>query len=199
MNKPKEQDFKVKSIKLMPGGGLIINASFLFSSGDDAHTMEFNNLKCTLPVHDDLFHLLRKQKPNILKVEEINYRQMAETLEKLNVDHAKEIGQVVEGMTIDALNKIETTGISISGMDDKAQVVITYKKVTGNKKIAGRATTAIQLSGSIFGFEEELGEDIELIKSEVYKYIYANKHGDSDQQTLGLFNEEIDEIESTAK
>jgi len=193
MKKPKLEDFKLKSVKLMKNGGLIVNANYMFSVGNEAHTMEFKNLQCTVPVHDDLLRLLAKQKPNILRVEEINYRTMATTLEKLGVDNQKEVSQVVEGMTQEALSKIEITGLSISGKDEKRQVVITYTKITGNKKIAGRATTAIQLSGNVFGFEEELEDDIEKIISEVYQYIYTYKHGDSEdfhaQYTIHLCKE----------
>ena len=190
---PKQSDFNLKSIKILNGGGLYVEYNYQFSSHNESHTIDAK-ISNSANVHDDLWALLKKQKPNVLTVEEINYRMMATTLEKMGIDNQKEVSQVVEGMQQDALQKIEITGIKISGKDEKKQSVITYKKITGNKKIAGRATTLIQLSGSVYGFEQELESDLEEITTEVYAYLFEGKFGDSDQQELN-FGEVVEEKE----
>lgn len=188
---PTKENFKMKSIKILNGGGLYVEYNYQYSSHNEAHTVDAK-ISNTANVHDDLWQLLIKHKPSVLSVEEINYRVMATTLKNLGVDNQKEVSQVVEGMQQDALQKIEVTGIKVSGKDEKKQAVITYKKITGNKKIAGRATTLIQLSGSIYGFEQDLESDIDEISDEVYAYLFEGKFGDSDQQELN-FGEVVDE------
>lgn len=189
MKTPKIEDFKLKAIKLLNGGGAEVEFSHQFSTGNDANTDEIK-IRRTLNVHDDLFNLLKKQKPNVLSVDGIKYRMMATALEKMGVDNQKEIGQVTEAMQQEAMQKMEITGIKLSGKEDKQNAVITYKVQAENKKIVGRATALIQLSGNVFGFEQELEEDILTLTDEVYKYIYKDKHSDSAQLTLWADQEE---------
>lgn len=192
MKKPKIEDFRLKSLKLHNGGGCEVEFSYQFSTGNDMNTDEVR-VSRYLNIHETLLNLIQKQKPNILQVEEINYRQMVTTLEKMGVDNQKEIAQVTEAMQLDAMSKIIVTGFRISGRDEKTNAIITYKKQTGNKKIAGRATTQILLSGNVYGFEQDLEEDLEEIRKEVYEYLYNNKHSDSAQGEL--WPSETEEIE----
>lgn len=194
MNKPNFKDFKLKSIKLLKNGGAEVVWSYPYSAGPETHT-DTHSVKRSIDVHKDLFDLLNKNKGNILMVEEIDYRLMAKTLERMpGSNSAKEVAQIAEGMTADALSKLQVTGISLSGKGDKKNAIITYKKITGDKKIIGRPTSLIQLSSNVYGFEQELESDIEDICKEVYAYIYDDKHSDSDQLDLGLFSENQDKI-----
>lgn len=196
MNKPKFEDFRLKSIKILKNGGAEVNWSYMYPIGSESHT-DTHTVKRSLDVHKDLFDLLNKNKGNILIVEEIDYRLMAQTLEKMpGVNSLKEVAQIAEGMTIEALSKLQVTGIHLSGKGEKKNAIITYKKITGDKKIIGRPTSLIQLSSNVYGFEQELESDIEEICKEVYAYLYEDKHSDSDQLDLGLFKQNENKIQA---
>lgn len=197
MKKPNLEDFKLKSFKMIGNGGAEIEYSYRYSEGNEAHE-DVVHVKKTLSIHQDLNDIRLKQKGNVLMVEAENYRLMPTTAEKMGIDNLEQLSQIAEGMTQDAMMKIDVTGFKISGQEDKRNVVITYKKMTGNKKIAGRATTAIQLSANVYGFEDELEADIDDLVKECYDYVYKHKHSESDQLQFDFFadNVEIDENEN---
>lgn len=196
MKKPSQTDFNLKSFKMLNNGGANLEFNYKFSEGNEAHEDSIS-VKRTLSVHKDLFDILLKQKANILRVEEINYRLAVTTAQEMGIDNIQELSQIAEGMIQEAMIKIQPTGFKISGKDEKRLIVITYKKMMGDKKITGRATTAILLSANTYGFEEELEADIQDFISECYQYLYKNKHSESDQLQFDLFGEDIEEIEET--
>lgn len=193
MKKPKKEDFKLKSFKMINNGGAELEFSYRYSEGNEAHEDAIKVTK-SLCIHQTLNDIRIKQRANILRVEEVNPRLMVESAEKMGVNDTTKLAQIAESMNQDAIQRIDPTGFKISGSDDKRNVVITYKKMTGNKKIAGRATTAIQLSANVYGFEEELEADIEDLIKECYEYVYNNKHSESDQLSFDYFESQVEEI-----
>jgi hypothetical protein len=189
---PELENFNLKSIKRLHGGGLNVEYNFMFSCGNETGTYE-GKPSITLNIHDDLLNLLNKQKPNILIMDGVKYRMISTTLEKMSddsQDEIKKVSQIAEGLMSDAIKRLEVTGVSISGKEANRKVCIKYTYLDENQKICGRLTSAILLSGNSLGFEEELEEDIEAIKSEVYEYLFGSKHGDSEQVTMDFEEDE---------
>jgi hypothetical protein len=183
---PSKEEFNFKSIKRLNNGGAYIEYSHLFSCGNEVHTYE-GKPTITLNVHDDLLRLLNKQAGNILLMDGVKYRLLATTFEKMDGDNQSEVDkvkQIAEGLFQDAMRKVTVTGVSISGKDGNKKVCIKYTHLDENKKIIGRSTSPILLSGNDLGFEEELEADITEIKDEVYEYLFGSKHGDSEQQEI---------------
>jgi hypothetical protein len=189
MVKPQFKDFHFKSIKTLNSGGAYIEFEYYFPVSNDGQTDEFK-MKRTLNVHEDMMRLFKSLKPMVLRTEEIDFRLMVTTAEQAGINNLDTLSKIAEGMTVQAMSKIEITGISISGQDEARKCVIKYKKIDGSKKISGRCTTAIQLSASTYGFEEDLIEKVDEIIEETYKYIYENKHSDFEQSELSLFKKE---------
>jgi hypothetical protein len=194
MKNPELKDFKLKVAKLINDGGLYVHYSFVHRTNNIGYE---NDVKITrtLTVHDDLLNILKKQRLNVLKIEQVDPRVLATTLYEMGVDNQKEISQVVDGMVGDQISKIDITGFSFSGSDDKPACVITYKKTMGNKKPVGRSSSKIDLSLNVFGFEEELENDLEEFTAEVYEYLFNDKHGDMEQGKLFPEGEEDPENE----
>jgi len=196
INVPELKDFNLKSFKRMNGGGATIIFSFMFSAGNEVHTFEGND-SITLNIHDDLLALLDKQKPNILTMDGVKYRIIATTLEKMDNNNQKEVGnvsQIAEGLMIETMKKITVTGIKLSGKDKNRKAVLTYTHLDENEKIVGRATSAILLGGNKLGFEEELEFDIASIEHEVYAYLFGDKHSDSAQLQIPYEDQETKDI-----
>ena len=183
MKTPNINDFVLKSIKLHNNGGAEVIFSHRFSAGSDAQTDEIK-LSRTLNVQDSLFKLLEKQKDRILTIRQNDPDQFPRVVEKFGGNDLDKVNLAVEQIRQIVLSTIAITGISISGQYSNKKVCIKFKEQEGNKKIIGSSTSAIQLSASVYGFEEELKEDIEKIKKEVWEYVFKDKHSDSDQYVL---------------
>lgn len=183
MKTPELKDVKLKSVKVKKNGGLEAELVWLYSSGNEAY-MRSLKVNDEAPVHDDMLNIMKQQKARILLIEEYNYRSMAKLLEKLEINNTAMIEQVAEGLNTEAMQKIEVTGFKLSGDEERLRVIVTYKKQSGNKKISGRATPLIELEAEIWGFEQDMLEDMEAVKEEVYLYTFKGKHSDSDQRVL---------------
>lgn len=178
---PKEKEFNLKKFKLTDKKGTHVEWSYMFSKGNAGHE-DSAKIDRTLIPHKQLLDRLKLMKDMVLRCEEIDY---AKNIGKIpGIKLSKEVEQAIEGSIINLSSKIEVTGFTISGKNDKRNVVITYKKISGNKKVAGRSTTAILLKGNIYGFEEELEELIEELHREVYAYLYKDKYSDMEQTSF---------------
>lgn len=196
---PKKKEFNLKEFKLTNAQGAHVVWNYMFPKGNAGH-MDEPSIKRTLVPHDDLLNKLKLMKEMVMKSEDIDY---ARNIMKIpGLKPSKEMEQAVEGSILDIKSKIDVTGIKLSGKDDKRNAVITYKKVTGNKKVMGRATSAITLSGNIYGFEQELEELIEDFIKEVYEYLYEDKYQDMEQAELypsGAFDKKEDKKPAESK
>jgi hypothetical protein len=193
MKTPDLKEVKLKSVKVKKNGGLEAELVWLYSSGNEAYMRKLK-VDDEAPVHDDLLSILKQQKARILLIEEYNYRNMAKLLEKLEINNTAMIEQVAEGLNIEAMQKIEVTGFKLSGDEERLRVIVTYKKQSGNKKISGRATPLIELEAEIWGFEQDMLEDMAEVKKEVYLYAFKAKHSGTDQ--LVIWSDEPEEEEN---
>jgi hypothetical protein len=181
MNKPTIDDFNLNQFKLDPKGGALVVFNYRYSAGGSVQ-LDKLDLESSLLVHPDLVRLLKKQKSNVLLIEDIKYGKVPELAKKWQINNDEDkLKSLSDSLTAEALNMIEVTGIRLSGSDNNRKCIITYKKLSKDKKTAGRSTVNILLSGSTYGFEEELASDIEAICKEVWEYVYENKHADKDQ------------------
>lgn len=196
MKKPVLKDFKLQSFKIWKDGGAEIRFSYLQAVGSEAHHNKFDPYKCETYVQEEIIDLLDRQKPNIIKVEGIRYRQMAEELLKQGVDHSDVIMEMANNMTIDSMKNIVVTGFSISGVEDKTAVKITYKRYQDDNQVTGHTTSRIMLSKSVYGFEDELKEDVDNLVKEIYAYVYQGKHAGSSQMVLPIWEDSENEIKS---
>ena len=79
-------------------------------------------------------------------------------------------------------DKIETRGISLSGVGDNTGVVLTGVYTTANGQKVAVNSPRIRFGSDSFGFEEELEELVHTIEDELFAYLYEGK-----QAQLELF------------
>lgn len=94
---------------------------------------------------------------------------------------------------IEHYDKIQVTGVSISGEEDLVGAVISGKIESNNGSMIAMNTPRIVFSSDKIGYEKEVQKICELIEIETYKYLF---NGKSSQQSLN-FNEseDADDIE----
>lgn len=181
MQIPKEKEFTLKVFKLTNAQGAHVEWSYMYSKGNSGY-IDTVKVDSGLIPHKNLLDRLKLMKDMVLRCEEIDYARKIINIPGIKA--SKEVEQAIEGSIRDLSSKIEVTGFTVSGKDDKQNLVITYKKIAGNKKVSGRSTTAILIKGNVYGFEQELEELlIELIR-EVYAYLYKDKYSDMEQTSF---------------
>ena len=101
--------------------------------------------------------------------------------------------EIAEDFAKEMMNNIEVRGISLSGKDDNAGVIITGLFTTYNNQKTCINSPRIKLSVDSFGFEEELEEIVTEIEEEVYDFLFKGK-----KAQLELFGQNVnidDEVE----
>lgn len=180
MEKPKKQDFKLRSIKIK-SSVVTVMYNFIFSKHNTGHTDDVTIQRTLIP-HKDLINQLWDLKDMVIQCEEIDYARRI--FDMNGMKKTKEMEKAVEGCIVDMVNKIDVTGIRLAGKDSKRNCIITYRKRLGNRKYSGRSTTAIMLEANVYGFENDLKFTIASLITEIYKYLYEDKYDDVEQGQL---------------
>lgn len=174
---PTEKNFNLSKIKIDPKGGLQVNYQITTTvDGEPSVIDRVDN--CTREAHPDLLGLFSDLRAVVGRV--FNLTSFLTLLAEMKLPESDM--QAGREFADELLNRIEVRGVSWSGTDENAGVVITAVFETPNGLKTCINTPRIKLAQISFGFEEELEKIAEAIKSETYKYLYEGK-----QAQLSLF------------
>lgn len=180
-----EQNFKLAKVKLNPGGGLKASYSILTSEGVEPSGIERDESRSNA-VHPDLLNLFDKCRRIIGDI--FGVTAFLPMLEQIEVPGEKV--SVAKSWAEERLEKIDVRGISWSGADTRAAVVLTAVYETPNGQKTAINTPRILLGGESFGFEEDLKDITDAIRNEVYRYLFEGK-----QAQMSLFGDESEKSE----
>lgn len=180
---PTEKDFNLSKVKLLPKGG--IQAEYQVTQIVDGETSLIDrNETCTRDVHPDLLGLFEDLRNIVGRVFNItSFLSLLESDEFALSDAQKALARSFADQIVE---KIEVRGVAWSGTGDNTGVVITSVFETPNGLKTCINTPRIKMATISFGFEEELEQIVEKIKTEVYAYLFKGK-----QAQLSLFGENI--------
>lgn len=174
---PTEKNFNLSKIKIDPKGGLQVNYQITTTvDGEPSVIDRVDN--CTREAHPDLLGLFSDLRAVVGRV--FNLTSFLTLLAEMKLPESKM--QAARDFADELLDRIDVRGVSWSGTDENAGVVITAVFETPNGLKTCINTPRIKLAQISFGFEEELEKIVEAIKSETYKYLYEGK-----QAQLSLF------------
>ncbi len=174
---PTEKNFNLSKIKIDPKGGLQVNYQITTTvDGEPSVIDRVDN--CTREAHPDLLGLFSDLRAVVGRV--FNLTSFLTLLAEMKLPESKM--QSARDFADELLERIDVRGVSWSGTDENAGVVITAVFETPNGLKTCINTPRIKLAQISFGFEEELEKIAEAIKSETYKYLYEGK-----QAQLSLF------------
>lgn len=172
MKQPSKTAFNLSKVKLISGGGL--SAKYELEAVIGAETYHSNHVEeSTKQPHPDLENCFEKMAPMVAQILGFTVaKDLAYKLEfKADAKQKELLGNYVHQMT----EKINVSGVSISGKGDKIGVVITSIFTVDNKQKIAINTPRIMLKAQTRGFEEELEKLIEEIKDEVYDFLFNGK------------------------
>lgn len=180
-NTPTEKDFNLSKVKLLPKGGIKVNYQ-ITQVVDGESSLIDRDETCTRDIHPDLAGLFEDLRVIVARAFNItSFLTLLESNEMQLTDGAK---KVARDFADELIAKIDVRGVSWSGTDESVGVVVTAVFETPNGLKTCINTARIKLAQISYGFEEELEQICEQIKSEVYAYLFNGK-----QAQLSLFGD----------
>lgn len=178
---PTEKDFNLSKVKLLPKGG--IQAEYQITQVVNGENSVIDrNETCTRDIHPDLRGLFEDLRNIVGRVFNITSFLTFLESDEINLPESKRAAARL--FADELLQKIDVRGVSWSGNGDNAGVVITAVFETPNGLKTCINTPRIKMATISFGFEEELEQIADSIKTEVYAYLFKGK-----QAQLSLFGE----------
>lgn len=183
MKQLKQDEIAWKKIKLIGGGGegLELEYSFLIVIEEKGYMKKGSWVNDLVP-NDDLINAIKSLRIPVAKIENIDYARRILSLPDYEPTN-KQI-ELTEKTVQESMKQIEVVALHFSERRKEQGVIISYKKEDLNGKITGHPTTWIQLSGEIYGIEDELRTAIDKIKEEAFKYEFEGKIAESSQLTI---------------
>lgn len=182
VNIPSEKNFNLSKVKLQPKGGLQANYQVTETVGGEPSVTDYT-VDVSRDIHPDLQGLFEDLRQIVARV--FNITSFLTLLESDEMKLAESKKLLARQFAEELIQKIDVRGVSWSGTDDNAGVVITAVFETPNGLKTCINTPRIKLAQISFGFEEELETIVENIKSEVYQFLFHGK-----QAQLSLFGEQ---------
>ncbi len=181
MRTPTEKAFFLNKVKTISGGGLDVHFEVEETCGQEIYRENYH-LASSKEIHPDLQKLFDKLKPIMARIYHLSFfKTIMETPEFEATESQKEIANKAFQ---DVLNKIQVKGISLSGKDENAGVVLTGTFTADSNQKMAINSHRMKFSDERYGFEQQLEETISDIESEVYKFLFKNKRAQ-----LELFDE----------
>lgn len=181
---PSEKNFNLSKVKLNPNGGLQADYQITETVGGEPSITDYH-ANVTRDIHPDLQGLFEDLRPIVARV--FNITSFLTLIESGEMKATKQQKENARAFGEELINKIDVRGVSWSGTADNVGIVITSVFETPNGLKTCINTPRIKLGQISFGFEEELEQIVELIKKEVYEFLFNGK-----QAQLSLFGDTSD-------
>lgn len=180
----REKNFNLSKVKLNPNGGLQADYQIIETVGGEPSITDYH-ANVTRDIHPDLKGLFEDLRPIVARV--FNITSFLTLIESGEMKATKQQKENARAFGEELINKIDVRGVSWSGTADNVGIVITSVFETQNGLKTCINTHRIKLGQISFGFEEELEQIVELIKKEVYEFLFNGK-----QAQLSLFGDTPD-------
>ena len=181
-NKPQLKDFNLQKVKLLPNGGLSAKYQLTEIIGSDPSVTDYQ-AEVSRDIHPDLQHLFKDLRSVVGRVFGLTSFLTITDGKELGLTEAKK--EIAREYANGILAKIDVRGVTYSGCDESRGIIITSVYETPNGLKTCINTPNIKIAQISFGFEEEIEQITEAIKSEVYAFLFNGK-----QAQLSLFGEQ---------
>lgn len=172
MKIPSEKAFALSKVKVIPGGGLDVNFEVDETCGAEVYRESYH-LSSSKEIHPDLKKLFGKLKPIMARVYHLSFfRSLMDTPDYKATKKQKELA---EEAFAEVMNKLDVTGVSLSGKDNNVGVVLTGTFTADSNQKMAINSHRMKFSDTRYGFEEEMEQIVGEIESEVYKFLFKGK------------------------
>jgi hypothetical protein len=172
MRKINREKFKLSKIKLVGGGGLALKFDLEEIIGSDSY-ISSEDIKSSKEPHPDLADAVQEMRGMVGQIFGLSSIKTVTDSPKFGVDKVQ--GKFVQSWVDEMISRINITGISISGAEDKRGIVITATYLVDNRQRVAWNTPRVMLNGESRGFEERLKELVEIIEEEAFLFLYESK------------------------
>ena len=172
MQTPSKDKFSLSKAKLIKDGGLACTYEVEEVVGQEVYNNKYNSESPKVE-HPDLKNAFNKLTFIIARIYHLTFfKTLMETHE-----FAATRGQVgiADKAFEEVMEKIEVTGIALSGEEDNVGVVITGTFLADTNQKMTITTHRIRLEGDHYGFEDKLSDIVKKIEDEVYAYLFLDK------------------------
>lgn len=164
--------FKLEKIKLISGGGVQVKFEKQQVIGSDTY-VNTEDLKSSKQPHPDLIALIEEMQEMVAKIFGfISVRSLVSD-KKFNGDKIQQ--KFINAWVEEMISRINVTGVSISGSENTRGAIITATYQVDNKQKVAMNTPRILFSAESRGFEQRLGELVNELEDEAYKFCFGNK------------------------
>ena len=182
--KPSEKNFNLSKVKLNPNGGLQADYQLTETVGGETSITDYH-ANVSRDIHPDLRGLFDDLRPIVARV--FNITSFLKLVESGEMKSTKQQKENARAFADELIHKIDVRGVSWSGTSDNVGIVITSVFETPNGLKTCINTPRIKVGQISFGFEEELEKIVDLVKTEVYEFLFNGK-----QAQLSLFGDTPD-------
>lgn len=170
--KIKRDNFSMKKIKLLKGGG-IESVTIIELSIDGAFMEVERSQKTPIVPAPSLEGAVRSLKEKLLI--SCGYMDMKTLINSPEFKATKAQKDAAQKMIDIRMEKTNVTGVHVSGQDQNAGVIITGKIQAENGSNIAINSPRIRFSSSVFGFEEDLQGEVTSMEGELYEYLHEGK------------------------
>ena len=183
LHTPSEKNFNLFKVKLNPNGGLQADYQVTETVGNEPSITDYH-ASVSRDIHPDLRGLFEDLRPIVGRVFNITSFLTFLESDEMKLPESKKL--LARTFANELVSKIDVRGVSWSGSDDNTGVIITAVFETPNGLKTCINTPRIKMAQISFGFEEELEQIVNAIKTEVYQFLFKGK-----QSQLALFGEQV--------
>lgn len=164
--KETRQNFTLKAVKTLKNGGLKLDYQLKDIVGEEVYLDDEIKESSKIP-HPDLKTLLKSLKPTVSTI--MGYAGL------LKASEGNKVYEKAQTAYAELMERIEVTGISISGSSENRGFIITSVFTAQSGQRIAINSHRIRFVDVNYGFEAELEGVVTKIEDECYSYLFENK------------------------
>lgn len=174
---PTKKQFNLKKVKLLNEGGIDCHFEVMQTMGNETYNEKYH-MESAKDVHPDLKKQISRLKPIMARVYHMSFVRTLLLMPEFKA--TQEQCDLAETGLQEIMQKINISGIAISGDDDKVGIVITGTFTADSNQKMAINSHRMKFNDTRYGTEEEMEEIVLEIENEVYAFLFENKKAQLD-------------------
>lgn len=172
METPSKSAFTLSKVKLMKDGGLDCHFEIEQKCGEEIYNEKYHT-ESAKDVHPDLRACFDKLKPVLARVYHMSFFRTL--LDSPDFGASKLQQEFAETAFAEIMQKINVTGVALSGSDENVGFVISGTFTADSNQKMAINSHRMKFKDTRYGFEQECEEIIATLEEEAYAFLYEGK------------------------
>lgn len=169
---PSREMFSLSKVTIDKDGGVDVCYEVLETISNENYTSQYQ-VSSTKEIHPDLHILFMKLRPIMARVFNMMYPLIMVQNPNFMATGAQK--ELAASFFEECLEAIKVNGVSLSGQEDKAGVILKGLFTLSETQVAKLCTPKLKYNVKCFGFEAELKTIVMGIEREVYAFLFEGK------------------------